>query len=82
MADLKISQMTEVLNLTGEEYVPIVIDGMNKRVKVSALKGADNLTSKYVELIGDDNKTYRVTIKDGKIYAYDSAVDEATAPEV
>lgn len=82
MADLKISQMTEVLNLTGEEYVPIVIDGMNKRVKVSALKGADNLTSKYVELIGDDNETYRVTIKDGKIYAYNSAVDEAKAPEV
>lgn len=79
MADLKISQMTEVLSLSGDEVVPIVIDGMNKKVKVKALKGADNLTSTYVELIGDDNTTYRTSIKDGKIYVFDKTVDTATA---
>lgn len=77
MADKKISELIEILNVDGTEYVPIVSDGMNKKVKVSALKGSDNLTSNYVELIGDDGKTYRAVVKDGQLIAYDKEVDTA-----
>lgn len=41
MADTKISQLIQTINLTGEELVPIVIDGQNKIVKTKYLKGAD-----------------------------------------
>lgn len=78
MADTKISAMTQVATLTGEEFVPIVVDGMNKKVKVSALKGADNLTNKYVELVGDDGAKYRASVKNGKMFVYPEAVDTAT----
>ena len=33
MADKKISQLTQTTNVTGEELIPIVIDGQNKVVK-------------------------------------------------
>lgn len=78
MADIKISQMTQVSTLTGEEFVPIISDGTNKKVKVSLLKGADNLTDKYVEVVGDDGNNYRITVKNGEAYAYLSEVDTAT----
>lgn len=78
----KISELIQVQNLTGEEFVPIAVDGMTKKVKVSSLKGADNLTSEYVELTGDDGEKYRVAVKNGELYAYNSKVDTATPPNV
>ena len=41
MADIKISQFTQTVNVTGEELVPIVIDGQNKTIKTKYLKGAE-----------------------------------------
>lgn len=35
--DLKISQLPEVTTLTGNEIIPIVIDGTNKSVKYSTI---------------------------------------------
>ena len=65
----KISELTRIVNLTGEEMIPVAIDGQNKAVKVKDIKGADNLTSEYVEITGDDDKQYRVMVKNGKVVA-------------
>ena len=62
----KISELTQTVKLTGEELVPVMIDGSNKSVKVKLLKGADNLSDKGVDLIGDDGKTYRVVVQNGE----------------
>ena len=82
MADgVKISQLTETINITGEEYVIINQDGVTKRVKVNHIKGADNLTSDYVELTSDTGKKYRLKVDDnGELIAYSPEVDTATAP--
>ena len=66
MADKKISELNQTINVTGEELVPILIDGQNKVVKTKYLKGADNLTGEYVDLIGDDGNTYRMKVVNGK----------------
>ena len=66
MADKKISELNQTINVTGEELVPILFDGQNKVVKTKYLKGADNLTGEYVDLIGDDGNTYRMKVVNGK----------------
>ena len=55
----KISELTQVVNVTGEELIPFVLDGQNKVVKAKYLKGADNLGTDYVDIVGDDGITYR-----------------------
>lgn len=40
--DLKISQLPEVTTLTGNEIIPIVIDGTNKSVKYSTINSSIN----------------------------------------
>jgi hypothetical protein len=72
----KISELTQIINLTGEEMIPIAIDGQNKMVKVKNIKGADNLTEDYVEITGDDDNKYRVMVKNGKVVAVPSEVFE------
>ena len=59
----KISELTQIINLTGEEMIPVAIDGQNKMVMVKNIKGADNLTEDYVEITGDDDNKYRVMVK-------------------
>ena len=39
MANQKISQMAELQSVTGEEYVPVVTNGANYKVKAEKLKG-------------------------------------------
>ena len=70
----KISELTQVVKLTGEEMIPLAIDGQNKMVKVKNIKGADNLTAEYVEITGDDDKQYRVMVKNGQVVAIPSEV--------
>jgi hypothetical protein len=65
----KISQLTQTVNLTGEELIPFALDGQNKVVKAKHLKGADNLGEDFVELVGDDNKEYRVKVVNGEAVA-------------
>ena len=65
----KISELTQIINLTGEEMIPVAIDGQNKMVMVKNIKGADNLTEDYVEITGDDDNKYRVMVKNGKVVA-------------
>jgi len=72
----KISELTQIINLTGEEMIPIAIDGQNKMVKVKNIKGADNLTEDYVEITGDDDNKYRVMVKNGKVVAVPAEVFE------
>ena len=69
MTDRKISELTQVLNLSGEELIPFALDGQNKVVKAKYLKGADNLGDNFVDLVGDDGQEYRVTIVNGKAIA-------------
>ncbi len=67
MANKKISELTQTILLTGEELIPFVLNGENKTVKVKYLKGADNLGEDYVDIVGDDDKIYRVKIVNGKL---------------
>ena len=69
MADKKISELAQSISLTGEELVPFVIDGQNKVVKVKYLKGANNLDSDYIDLVGDDDIEYRVKVVNGQLVA-------------
>ena len=65
----KISQLTQTVNISGEELIPFVLDGQNKVVKAKYLKGASNLGEDFVDLIGDDGKEYRVKIVNGEAVA-------------
>ena len=65
----KISEATQIVKLTGEEIIPVSADGLAKAVKVKYLKGADNLSSEYVDLVADDGNTYRVKVQNGKLVA-------------
>lgn len=65
----KISQLTQSMNITGEELIPFVLDGQNKVVKAKYLKGADNLGEDFVDLIGDDGQEYRVKVINGEAVA-------------
>lgn len=65
MADKKISELGQTISLSGEELIPICISGQNKTVKAKYLKGADNLTNEYVDLIGDDGNKYRMKMVNG-----------------
>ena len=69
MANKKISELTQSTVITGEELIPFVLDGQNKVVKAKHLKGADNLSDDYVDIIGDDGKEYRVHIINGEAVA-------------
>lgn len=69
MANKKISELTQVNNLTGEELIPFVLEGQNKVVKAKVLKGADNLGDDFVDLVGDDGKEYRVKVINGEAVA-------------
>ena len=73
MADKKISQLVQTNNITGEELIPIVIDGQNKAVKAKFLKGADNLGDDFVDLVGDDGQEYRVKVVNGELVAMRSS---------
>ena len=83
MADgVKISQLTETVSITGEEYIIINQDGTTKRTKLSNVKGADNLTSEYIELTADDGTKFRVKVDaNGELVAYNPAVDTAQPVE-
>ena len=62
----KISELTQTQTITGEELIPFVLDGQNKIVKAKFLKGADNLSEDYVELVGDDGQVYRLRVLNGE----------------
>ncbi len=89
MADKKISELTQSMNITGEELIPFVLDGQNKVVKAKYLKGADNLGEDFVDLVGDDGKEYRVKIVNGEpvamrmdAFTANDAVDEGKNPNI
>ena len=77
--DVNFANYTEVLTVANASYILVNQDGINKKVQVSAVKGASNLTDKFVEVIGDDGVSYRMTVKNGKFYAYPAAVDTSVA---
>ena len=80
MANKKISELTETINLTPDDYIPVVQDGTNKKVKVKHLKGSDNLTENYVLLKGDDGALYRCYVVNGEPKVYSE--EELTAEPV
>ena len=52
MADLKISQLTELEDLTGQEMIPLSTEGTNRRVSSGKMK----------EYISSDTVPYKVDI--------------------
>ena len=75
---VKISALTETININGEEYIIINQDGITKRTKISNVQGATNLTDNYLELVADDGSKFRVRVNsNGELIAYDPQVDEA-----
>ena len=75
---VKISALTETVNINGEEYIIINQDGVTKRTKISNVQGATNLTDDYLELVADDGSKFRVRVNsNGELIAYDPQVDEA-----
>ena len=56
----KISALNEVLSVSNDDYVIVNQNGTTKKVKVQAIKGADNLTSDYVELTATNGGKYRL----------------------
>lgn len=75
---VKISALTETININGEEYIIINQDGITKRTKISNVQGATNLTDSYLELVADDGSKFRVRVNsNGELIAYDPQVDEA-----
>ena len=89
MASKKISELTQVNNLTGEELIPFVLDGQNKVVKAKNLQGANNLGDDFVDLVGDDGQQYRVKIVNGEpvamrmdAFTAEDAKDEGQNPTI
>ena len=85
----KISELTQTVTITGEELIPFVLDGENKTVKAKYLKGADNLGTDYVDLVGDDGEIYRAKVVNGRLvathidaYEGEDAVDEGKNPNI
>ena len=69
----KISELTRVSTVNGTELIPIVSDGSNKSVNIKSLSDFTKSSSgDYLTVKGDDKKTYRVYVKNGKT----SIVDE------
>lgn len=75
MANTKFSQLPEAITITGEEYIPILVDGTNKIIKAKVLSNVGPV--EYIPIIGDDGHTYRAKIKDGKLTCYPDEVDTA-----
>lgn len=79
---VKISALTETINISGEEYIIINQDGVTKRTKISNIQGATNLTEDYLELTADDGSKFRVKVdSNGELIAYDPAIDTAEPAE-
>lgn len=69
----KISELTRISTVNGTELIPIVSDGSNKSVNIKSLADFTKSSSgDYLTVKGDDKKTYRVYVKNGKT----SIVDE------
>ena len=84
MAGKKISELTEVLTVDVEkDFVVIARDGDNKKLKVANMMGSTNIGEDFVDLIGKDNKEYRLFVnEDGKIQVFpkDCVVGHTYAP--
>lgn len=85
MADIKgtkTSEFTETINPGLEDYLPLIQDGTNKKVKVKYIKGASNLTDEYVELLDDAGEKYRARINDkGEFVAQKAIAYTAEDPD-
>lgn len=82
MAEKKWFEATQKGSVNNTDKV-LVYDGTaSKIVEVGLLKGADNLTDEYAELIGKDGKKYRVYVdKEGNTKAIKSEAFTAVVPQ-
>ena len=62
----KLSALTEVITVNDNDYLLIVQNGDSKKVQAGKLKGAKNLSEKYVDLVSTDNtdKKFRMILRD------------------
>lgn len=76
----KMSELTEVVNVNNDDYLLLLTNGENRKVKAKQLKGADNLSNKYLDLVDDDGQQYRMTINtDGTQTVY--PIEAYTGPD-
>lgn len=59
---VKISEMTEISNITDDTYLLTLTNGDNRKIKANCLKGADNLSEDYLDLVSDNGDKYRMLI--------------------
>lgn len=83
MAEKKWFEATQKNSVNDTDKV-LVYDGTaSKTIEVSLLKGADNLTSEYVELTDENGELYRVYVtKEGEAKTIKASVFTATPPNV
>ena len=81
MATKKWFDVTQKTSVNNTDKI-LVYDGTDSRiVEISTIKGADNLTNKYVELIGADGNPYRVYVDaEGNAKAIKAEAFTATDP--
>lgn len=81
---IKVSQMTEITTINGEEYLMVIQDGDNKKIKTKAIRGADNLAENSITLKSiDDDSEYRMVLNsDGtqQIYPVDAFTGNDAVP--
>lgn len=71
---------TETTSPGNDDYILINQGGVQKKVKIGTIKGAENLTEEYLELTGDDGEKYRLSILNGKLIALPASAFTKTAP--
>ena len=62
MASKKISELAEATVIQPEDFLMVIQNGMNKRMKVSTIRGATNLSDHHLDLTAEDGMVYRAAI--------------------
>ena len=74
---IKGSTLNKTLVVTEEDYLLLIRNGSNAIIQAKALVPT-NITETYVELLGDDNTSYRLNIVNGKAKVVDSKAYTST----
>lgn len=82
MISKKISELLQLDNVTGRELIPVAIGGENKSLTVKSIEDFINTGKEYVSIIGDDEKVYRVYVKNGEPYIVRDEAFTIEAPNV
>lgn len=81
MANKKVSELTETQTTTGSEYIMIIQDGVNKKIKLENMVQTSDDVTTSIEMSSDDGSLYTMKMKNnGELEIYPSEVDTAPLP--